>query len=391
MIASKKRILFVDDEPAILAGLQNLLYRQRARWDLVFASSGEHALAEMRRGAFDVVVSDMRMPGMDGAELLTRVKTEFPQTVRIMLSGHADRESIVRALPALHQLLSKPCDGATLRGVIERSLDGGAVSSDVAIRAVIGKLDKLPSPPALFHDMTAALESPSASLGSVARIVERDPAMCAKVLQLVNSSYFHTGQVTSSIEHAIAYLGTERLRYIVLTASVFAPLERAPFSGFSVDRLQQTSLAVARMTERLVGGKAGHDPFVAGLLHDLGQLVLALGIPEQLAAIFARARDTGEAQSDIERSVLGVNHAEVGAYLLQIWGVPDPVVAAVRAHHDPAQALENARELAAAIHVADALLDDACGPARGRARIRFEQLDAIGLGDRARRWCEAVT
>ncbi|HMG23584.1 MAG TPA: response regulator, partial [Kofleriaceae bacterium] len=123
----KKRILFVDDEPAILAGLQNLLYKDRKRWDMVFALGGQLALDEIRKESFDIVVSDMRMPGVDGATLLNTVKDECPATVRIMLSGHADREAIVRALPALHQLLSKPCDAATLRGAIERSLDGANV------------------------------------------------------------------------------------------------------------------------------------------------------------------------------------------------------------------------------------------------------------------------
>ena len=103
----KKRILFVDDEPAILAGLQNLLYKDRKRWQMVFALGGQLALDEIRKEPFDIVVSDMRMPGVDGATLLNTIKDECPSTVRIMLSGHADREAIVRALPALHQLLKK--------------------------------------------------------------------------------------------------------------------------------------------------------------------------------------------------------------------------------------------------------------------------------------------
>src|SRR6266545_6839404 len=114
----KKRILFVDDEPAILKGLQNLLFRDRPRWEMVFANSGELAVRELAKAPFDVVVSDIRMPGMDGATLLNHVKDRYPTTARIMLSGHAEREAIVRALPALQQLLSKPCNAQTLRRAI---------------------------------------------------------------------------------------------------------------------------------------------------------------------------------------------------------------------------------------------------------------------------------
>jgi DNA-binding NtrC family response regulator len=149
MSAVKKRILFVDDEPAILAGLQNLLYKDRKRWEMVFALGGQLALDEIRKAPFDIVVSDMRMPGIDGAMLLNVIKDECPATVRIMLSGHADREAIVRALPALHQLLSKPCDANTLRGAIERSLDGVNVDRDAKIRKIVGGVDKLPTPPDL--------------------------------------------------------------------------------------------------------------------------------------------------------------------------------------------------------------------------------------------------
>ncbi len=355
MSPSKQRILFVDDEPAVLAGLQTSLHRQRRRWDLVFAASGEAALAEMRRGEFDIVVSDMRMPGMDGADLLTRVKHEFPATVRIMLTGHADRAAIARALPALHRLLGKPCDGTTLRGVLEHSLATGAVAAEAAIRAVIGKLDKLPSPPAVFYELARVLDAPDASAAAVARVVARDPAMSAKVLQLIGSSYFSNGRAPTSIEDTVAVLGADRLRYIVLSASVFAPLDAEPVPGFSVAQLQQRSVAVAERVERTLGAAAGPHAFVAGLLHDVGRVALAVGMPERFADIVARERDGAVASCDVERELLGVDHAEIGGYLLQIWGVPAPIVEAVRAHHEPSRAPEAARVLAQAIHDAAAI------------------------------------
>src|SRR5262245_46191419 len=160
-MTAKKRILFVDDEPAILAGLQNLLYKDRKRWDMVFALGGQIALDEIRKGSFDIVVSDMRMPGVDGATLLNTVKAECPATVRIMRAGHADREAMLRAMPALPHLLSKPCDAATLRGAIERSLDGANVDRDARIRQLVGGVDKLPTPPDIYFDLTRLMQTPS--------------------------------------------------------------------------------------------------------------------------------------------------------------------------------------------------------------------------------------
>jgi DNA-binding NtrC family response regulator len=116
------RILFVDDDQDILAGLRNRLRAQRSRWDMVFVQSGYEALEELELASFDVVVSDMRMPLMDGAELLAQVKDRHPDVARIVLSGDAERDAVQRALPIVHQFLTKPCDGNVLRAAIEQVL-----------------------------------------------------------------------------------------------------------------------------------------------------------------------------------------------------------------------------------------------------------------------------
>ena len=213
-MTEKRRILFVDDEPEIRAGLRNLLYKERKRWDMVFAESAVTALTAMREAPFDVVVSDMRMPGMDGAALLNIVKVEFPATARIMLSGHAERDAIVRALPAVHQLLSKPCDESTLRAAIERGFNFAARIPDRRVREVIGRIDKLPSLPAVFADLERALHAPATTSAELVALARRDLSLAAKILQLVNSPYFGGGRTTSSISHAISLLGTERIRFI---------------------------------------------------------------------------------------------------------------------------------------------------------------------------------
>ncbi len=190
MADEKKRILFVDDEPRVLEALRDLLRRYRNNWDMVFVTSGEQALVETERSHFDVVVSDMRMPQMDGAELLHRLQKTKPHIVRIILSGYSEVEAAMRAVPVAHQFLAKPVEPRKLESVIERACNLQALLQNEEIRSLASKLNNLPSVPKLYADLNRLLAGDNVSSEQVARLVEQDPAMCAKILQLVNSSFF---------------------------------------------------------------------------------------------------------------------------------------------------------------------------------------------------------
>jgi len=382
-IQAKKRILFVDDEPSILAGLQNLLYKDRRRWDMTFAASGEAALEKLRAQPFDVVVSDMRMPGMDGATLLNRVKEASPATARIMLSGHAEREAIVRALPALHQLLAKPCDAATLRATIERSLEAEATLVVDKVRAVIGKIDKLPSPPMVYAAMSSALNAASTTLDELAAVVSLDPGLTAKVLQLVNSAYFGSGQKTSSITEAVSLLGAEQLRYIGVTASVFGAMAEDAFPGFSLEERQQHAVRTARYGRLFAKGVLAEEAFTGALLHDVGRVILAVGFPVEYEEITHRV-SRGEDLLALETAAFGADHAEVGACLLGLWGIPAPILDIVRYHHRPGDAPEASRAVVSSVHVAVALASVPEGV------IDMDSLAKAGCADMVSTWRELV-
>jgi HD-like signal output (HDOD) protein/ActR/RegA family two-component response regulator len=379
MTMLKKRILFVDDEPAILAGLQNLLYKDRKRWEMVFALGGQLALDEIRRGSFDIVVSDMRMPGIDGPVLLNQIKDEWPATVRIMLSGHADREAIVRALPALHQLLSKPCDATTLRSAIERSLDGANIERDSRINRIVGGVDKLPTPPDIFFDLSRVMASPTASVADVARIVTSDPGLAAKLLQLVNSAYFGTGQPTTSIQQAVARLGTDRLRYIALTASVFSAQETDHEP--SLERIQRDAMRAAWLARAFAESSTRDDAFTSTLLHDVGRVVLAIGKGELFQVLHQRVT-RGEPENVVELELFGVSHADVGARLLAIWGLPMAIVDVVQFYQDPGSAPEASRRLASIVHVADAMVHSA----GSRPTLNMPSLERAGCAHLVDAW-----
>jgi HD-like signal output (HDOD) protein len=355
-----KRILFVDDDQYVLDALRNTLRKQRNEWDMVFALGGNAALAEMEKGAFDVVVSDMRMPGMDGAALLGQVRAEFPGTARIVLSGHAEHEAVVRALPVMHQFLNKPCSSEALKGVIARTCALQELLHADAIRNLVGKLDRLPSPPAIYMRLTQALADPNVNSGQIAAIVEGDPAMSAKLLQLVNSAYFGLAQRATSIHQAVTYLGINVIKALALSAHVFGTIEGAAINGLLLDQFQQASFATATLAKKMVRDrKKIDDAFTAGIVHDIGRVVLAVSLPDRFREIEANVAATGRAVHVVERELLGASHAEIGAYLLGVWGVPFAITEAVAHHHTPSALTEGPVDVLGAVHIASALVSGA--------------------------------
>jgi HD-like signal output (HDOD) protein len=361
------RILFVDDEPSILEALRRVLHRQRRTWDLVFTLDGQGALDELAKAPFDVIVCDLRMPGMDGASLLGEVKERHPNVIRIVLSGSADREA-VRTLAVAHQFLGKPCEADTLRETIERACQVRGLLDSSALREVVGRLDRLPSVPHTYWELTRAIDRPDVSVAEIARIVETDPAMTVKVLQLANSAYFGAAQRKVSVSAAVAYLGLGLLKGLALTVHVFSALEGAPAAAFSLEELQREWLMTARLARSFViPRERAEEAFTAGLVHDIGKVVLATAQPERYGEVVQEARASGRAQHVVEEERLGVTHAAVGAYLLGVWGLPLSIVEVVARHHTPGLAVASpSQEVLAAVHSADVLVHQlrdgvACG------------------------------
>src|SRR5690348_6552763 len=239
-----KRILFVDDEPKILEGLQRMLRPQRNEWEMAFAPGGEAALAMLAAENFDVIVSDMRMPGVDGAALLETVRANYPGMLRVILSGYTELEASYRAVPVAHQFLLKPCDPDALRIAIERATSLMQALNSRMLTGLVGSLQDLPSVPRAFAELRNALADPETSLDRVVKIVEQDVAISAKVLQLVNSAFFgvtrevsrseeHTSELQSPV-HLVCRLLLEKKKTsssrlcIVILVSVCFPLSSSP-------------------------------------------------------------------------------------------------------------------------------------------------------------------
>lgn len=388
-----RRILFVDDDQDLLDGLRDALRPYRHRWAMRFVTSGEDALATLDGQSYDVVISDLRMPGIDGASLLELVRDRCPAAVRIVLSGHAELRMVARAAAAAHRLIAKPCETDELARVIERSCALQELANRVELdRRAIGA-SRLPSVPRLYAQLSELLSSGTAGAGDVGRVIEQDIAMAAKVLQLANSAYFGRRSPISKVADAVAYLGLETLRALLLHAEAFRAFEiNPPILGFDLEELHRHCTRVARLATTLLGDTAnGPDVFTAGLLHDVGLLILASRDREGLATTIALAREQGRPTHQIEREQHGITHAEVGAHLLALWGLPHTVTEAVAGHHDTTW-LKLPFDTVAAIQIANVLIEELEAELLPNApppsELDHDYLERAGLASRLAQWRE---
>ncbi|MEM6330544.1 MAG: response regulator [Planctomycetota bacterium] len=385
------RVLFVDDEPNVLAGLRRMLRNRRAEWDMAFAEGGDAALAMMHEQPFDVVVSDMRMPGMDGAELLGRVQAGWPDTVRLVLSGQSDHELTLRAVGPAQQYLAKPCDPELLYGTIMKTCGVRSRLDTAPIRELVGEIGWFPSLPETYVELVAEMNSPGASIQGASNIISRDIGMSAKVLQLINSSFFGLPVHVDSVEHAASLLGLNVLRPLVLSSEVFRQFDDAQLGGFPLFAFTDHSLCAAMLARRIAtlqgaSAEVVDNALLAGLLHDVGQVVLAKALPTQYAGVCDRARAGEGPLHELEREAFGASHADVGGYLLSLWGLPIDIVEAVTLHHEPAAGGGDGFSPLTAVHAAEPLVVPENESVPELAELDGEYLARVGCQAKVADW-----
>ena len=387
------RILFVDDEPLILEGLQRSLRPLRKQWSAAFATGGEEALAVLQREPFDVVVTDMRMPGMDGAALLDEVTRRYPDTLRLVLSGQSDLESVVKSAGVAHQYLSKPCSIDALKDAVNRAVSLHHLLADSSLKQLLSRMRSIPSVPPLYIELTNCLKAKNASIEKAAAIIQKDMGMSAKVLQLANSGLFGAGGRIGSAVEAVAFLGLDTIRTLLLTLHAFSEFQPGGACNFSMQSLWSHSMTTGVMAERIIQSMPsgvpgqGHMRMI-GLLHDTGRLVLAANLPQSFEQAHRLVVEKNIVHWEAEREVFGATHAEVGAYLFGLWGLPETIVEAVAYHHEPRKCPHPGSAMLTALHVADVLAllqDDPEATWHGYAPDH-EYLASVGAADYLTEW-----
>ncbi len=387
-----KRILFVDDEPKVLEGLRRMLHSMRHEWNMEFVGSGQDALETLAKAPFDIIVTDMRMPGMDGAQLLREVMKRHPGVVRIILSGQTDQDVFLASTSMMHQFLSKPCDTELLKSTIMRACRLQDLLKDESLKRLVMQTESLPSLSNLYAEIMEALRSPNVSIKKIGQIISKDLGMTAKILQLVNSAFYGFHRRISDPAEAATILGLNAIKALVLTYSLFSSFKHGSLHKFSPYALWKHSLMVGSFAKQIAKIenyplKAIDDAFVAGMLHDLGKLVLAISLPERYNKKLTLIQEKNISHLEAEQEIFNGTHAEVGAYLIGLWGIADPICEALAFHHTPMNYTVKTFSLVTAVHVADVLGNEVYpGEMGGGVQMDCAYIAELGLTERLSVW-----
>ena len=392
----RRRILFVDDEPSVISGLRRRMHSSRAEWETFGAPGGSEALDILSQNDIDVIVSDMRMPGMMGYDLLEEVRKRHPRAIRLALSGQASRVDVDKCVGAAHRFLSKPCGAETIEEALTRARVLMEMPLDDRFKSIIHRLQALPSLPEAYDRLRRELDSEAPTSQAVAPAISRDVALSLRVLQLVSSSFYSAGMEMTSLARQTELLGVDVFQRLARSPVAFCRCSRPEGESFSLAGECNHARTVASFARRIVkmeGGQqhAAEEAYAAGLLHDVGKIVWISQVPDEYDEVLSMAREREMALVDAEYKVLQATHAAAGAYLLGLWGLPDAVVAGAAFHHKPPDAPEGELIAAVMIHAADALAHEFAGASDGipHPELNESYMGQAGLAHRASAWRDA--
>jgi len=333
------KILFVDDELNILSGLKRMLHQMSDEWDMYFEDSGQKALQLLEKIDIDLIVTDMKMPGMDGLTLLDYINEKYPHIVRIILTGHTDEEYILKSVRTSHQFILKPCTQKELVTRIKKIYKLKRYLISEEIKDIIATVERIPALPENYLRLEKELNAQEPSLSKICSIIEKEPGLSAKILQIVNSAYFNLPATVYDIQQALNILGINSIRSIVLYSEIFQKTPPLKTKLFSIESLWKHSMFIANASkviyELITKDKiTAKHAYIAGLLHDIGYLITSQveGYDENITYYM---ENEGVDKYEAEEKFLKISHAQVGAYLLSVWNLPEPIIDAVALHHEP--------------------------------------------------------
>lgn len=362
---AQPRVLVVDDEPMVLRSVQRVLGRTQPNWEVIKATGAAEAMGILENTQVDVVIADLQMPNMNGSELLQHVQKDHPQVVRIVLSGVGDAQFVFRNVPAAHQFLTKPFETGDFVAALERALELRKLLCYPKLAELVAGDDRLPSPPQTFSRLSALLANPNVRAAQVAELVECDAAVSGHLLKLASSSLFGMHGAALGIQAAVTCLGFDTVCACVLSTELFQrfPITRTT-RGFSLDALQRRSVVAGRVAHVVAPSTLKDPAMVAGMLHEIGYLVLASRTPNLLEQACHLAQTERIDAVEAEYRTYETSHAEIGAYLLALWGLPAHIVEAVQLHHDPLFTLEPTLALPWCVNLASRWAHDPDWPQR---------------------------
>ncbi len=380
------KILFVDDDQDVLDGFKRVLFKMRKEWDMEFVTSGEEALEMLEKEPFNAVVTDVGMSGISGMELFRIVKESHPEVARVIVSGSADLNHLIKAMGTAHQFLLKPVNPTTLKDTLSRVIALRNYLADINLQKVVHRIDSLPTQPQRHLELVQAISS--ASIKEIADIIKQDLAMTVKVLQLVNSPFWGIKIHIQDISQAVTLIGVDILQALVLTLEIFSKFQvPGPLSeelggifNHSRDVADYARVIAAEITHDKI---MAYDSYMSGMLHDIGKLIILSYFTESFFKIKERLTRSKKMTDQVEKEILTVSHSQLGAYLLGLWGLPEFLAETAAYHHSPGEYLGNEFSPLTAVHIADAIKhSEADAPTAGTGLpigLDLKYLDRLNL------------
>jgi HD-like signal output (HDOD) protein len=355
----RRRIYVVDDQAAVLETAVLILRGSDAQWEVTGFSEPAAALAAVKSQAPDLILSDQLMPRMQGSQLLEEVRNIAPAAIRVIMSGHVSLNKLT-LITSAHQYIAKPFDIARLREVVQRSFAAQERIKNKGLQSVAASLRSIPSLPQVHQSLLAELHDSRAASSVIARMVAEDAGLSIKVLQLANSPLFGQGYLITNPTDAVMCLGTEMIAAIVLSQSLFRHYETLGQAELDAPRVWNHCWETAYLAQHLCRQKrlsrqAAEETFLAGLLHEAGRYVLADNFPGPFAAACQSARQTRSPLTPRLLETFQTTPAQLTAYLMELWGMPAEVVAAISFHDNPAQEPGGVFSRASALYIANHL------------------------------------
>ncbi|MCK9329880.1 MAG: response regulator [Candidatus Cloacimonetes bacterium] len=346
----KKSILFVDDEIRILDAFKRTFRKYNKQWDMYFALSGNEALSLMETrknknlSPINIIISDMKMPGMNGSELLKIISEKYPNTIRFILSGQAEEKEFINSFSYIHQYFSKPLESEQLINSVTRIFNIRKYINNQEINDLIIQIKNLPVLPSIYTKIDNLLKTDNYSIKSLSEIINQDISLTAKILQLANSSYFSISKRISDLQQAISVIGIEYLKNLIIIINLFTQVDNEITFNFNIKKLWDHSLRTANIA-KLLAKELNLNPididncYTSALLHDIGKLILAASFPTMYLDIYNKYQNEKDTHSleAYEYQNFKVSHAEIGAYLISLWGFNDNIIEPILFHHNMSQ------------------------------------------------------
>jgi len=353
-MSSKSVLLAIADPQALIDITQAL----GAEWEATSVATETDAFEQLEQRSFDALLVDFNLGSPDGSELLNKALERRPETTRFLLSYEADLALVAAKVLGTPHILAKPIEPGSLKNRIENAVNESNAKPGETASAEV-RIDPA-AVPAIYPAVLKALESPGVTNEEVGELIAQDPDLSSEVLRLTNSSYLGLPRNVTDPVEAVESLGLDAVKALVMALQFLAEHSRLKPGYLSINEIWEHSVNVAQIARDLVlfetkDRALASQALTAGLLHDLGKIVLATNFDDLYGRVHSLARKQPVTLWDVEKEMFGANHGEIGACLVGMWNLPSAIIDATAMHHEPSMGEEEKLTALAAVHIANVL------------------------------------